>query len=58
MSSWTVNTMEQHRIQKRLLEIGVTIHVTHTVASVGAERVTAACAYTEREHRARLRRAS
>ena len=49
VSSWTEATMEQHRIQKRLIEMGVTIHVTHTVTSVGAERVTAACAYTERE---------
>ena len=49
VSMWTEATMEQHRIQKRLIELGVTIHVTHTVTSVGAERVTAACAYTERE---------
>ncbi len=50
VSMWTEATMEQHRIQKRLIEIGVTIQATHTVTSVGAERVTAACAYTEREH--------
>ena len=49
VSEWTMNTMEQHRVQKRLIEMGVTIHVTHAVTSVGAENVTAACVYTERE---------
>ena len=30
VSEWTVNTMEQHRIQRRLLELGVTVmHVDH-----------------------------
>jgi dimethylamine/trimethylamine dehydrogenase len=48
-SAWTENTMEQHRIQRRLLELGVEIVTTHAVlaASPGVARV--ACAYTERE---------
>jgi dimethylamine/trimethylamine dehydrogenase len=49
VSEWTMNTMEQHRVQKRLIEMGVTIHVTHAVTSVAAEKVTATCVYTERE---------
>jgi dimethylamine/trimethylamine dehydrogenase len=49
-SAWTVNTMEQHRIQRRLLEAGVTPLVSHAVAAVGGDGVRVACAYTEREH--------
>jgi len=49
-SAWTVNTMEQHRIQRRLLEAGVTPLVSHALAAVGGDGVRVACAYTEREH--------
>jgi dimethylamine/trimethylamine dehydrogenase len=50
VSAWTENTMEQHRIQRRLLEAGVEPLVTHAVVSAGAESVRVACAYTDREH--------
>jgi dimethylamine/trimethylamine dehydrogenase len=48
-SAWTINTMEQPRIQRRLLELGVTLELSHTLSgsSVGAARV--ACVYTARE---------
>jgi dimethylamine/trimethylamine dehydrogenase len=49
VSEWTVNTMEQDRIQRRLLELDVDIRTTHTVAGGGAGRVLLGCTYTERE---------
>ena len=49
VSEWTVHTLEQHRIQRRLIELGVKIHVTHVVSSAGASGVTATCVYSDRE---------
>ena len=49
VSEWTVNTMEQHRIQRRLLELGVTVLASHTVASAAGGAVRAACVYTDQE---------
>jgi dimethylamine/trimethylamine dehydrogenase len=46
ISEWTVNTMEQERIHKRLLEAGVTLEPGKTLTSPGR----LACIYTEREH--------
>ncbi len=50
VSGWTENTLEQHRIQRRLLELGVTVVTTHYLASVASGAVTLACTYTDREH--------
>jgi dimethylamine/trimethylamine dehydrogenase len=47
VSEWTVNTMEQHRIQRRLLELGVTVLASHAVASAADGSVRAACVYTD-----------
>jgi dimethylamine/trimethylamine dehydrogenase len=41
--------MEQHRIQRRLLELGVEIHASRAVTATGAGGVTTACVYTEAE---------
>jgi dimethylamine/trimethylamine dehydrogenase len=49
VSEWTVNTMEQHRIQGRLLELGVEILASHTLLAADAQGVRVACAYTDRE---------
>jgi dimethylamine/trimethylamine dehydrogenase len=49
VSDWTQATMEQHRIQKRLLEAGVTAMTTHTLVSAAPGSATVACAYTEQE---------
>ena len=48
-SSWTVATMEQHRIQRRLLELGVTIVALHAVTATAAGEVHASCVFTGRE---------
>jgi len=49
VSDWTQATMEQHRIQKRLLEAGVAAMTTHTLVSAAPGSATVACAYTEQE---------
>ncbi len=49
VSEWTTNTMEQHRIQKRIIELGVGVQVTRNVTSVSADHITTACVYTDRE---------
>ncbi len=47
-SSWMEMTMEQHRVQARLLELGVTIVPHRLVTAVAADHVTLACVYTGR----------
>ncbi len=45
---WTHNTMEQGRIQARLLDSGVDIVAGHSLAAIGDETVEVACVYTGR----------
>ena len=47
-STWTRNTMEQHFIQARLLEIGVAIRTVTGLEAVSEGGVTASCIYTGR----------
>ena len=49
VSSWTAATMEQHRIQRRLLELGVEIVASHAVIGTVVDSVRAVCTFTERE---------
>jgi dimethylamine/trimethylamine dehydrogenase len=49
VSQWTENTMEQHRIQRRLLEMGVTAVTAQTLAGAGADSARISCVYTDRE---------
>jgi dimethylamine/trimethylamine dehydrogenase len=49
VSEWTVNTMEQDRIQRRLLELGVEVVVSQTLVGVAPAAARIACVYTERE---------
>ncbi|WP_324755024.1 FAD-dependent oxidoreductase [Roseovarius sp. Pro17] len=48
VSEWTLNTLEQHRIQARMIELGVNIITAQAVTSVEAKGVTLACAFTGR----------
>lgn len=50
VSHWTHNTLEQTRIQKRLIEMDVTIIPLHNVSKIGPGKVTLNCVYTQREH--------
>jgi dimethylamine/trimethylamine dehydrogenase len=49
VSAWTVNTLEQHRIQKRLMELGVHVVMNHNVVEFDRQRVIIECTYTARE---------
>jgi dimethylamine/trimethylamine dehydrogenase len=49
VSEWTVNTMEQERIQRRLLELDVEVIVSQTLVGASAGAARLACVYTERE---------
>jgi dimethylamine/trimethylamine dehydrogenase len=49
VSHWTHNTLEQARIQKRLIEMGVAILPLHSVTARGAGTVTLDCIYTGRQ---------
>jgi dimethylamine/trimethylamine dehydrogenase len=48
-SSWTVATMEQHRIQARLLELEVEIEASRAVTATTAGGVATACTFTGAE---------
>ena len=48
VATWTHNTLEQHRIQRRLLELNVTIIASHSLLTVTPEGVMACCVYTGR----------
>ena len=47
-SSWMEMTMEQHRVQARLLEVGVAIVPHRLPVAVGAGEIELACVYTGR----------
>jgi dimethylamine/trimethylamine dehydrogenase len=49
VSTWTHNTMEQHRIQARLLNLGAKLITGHTVVATDTNGVVLACVYTDRE---------
>ena len=48
VSHFTHNTLEQERIQKRLLEMEVRIVPLHSVAEIAADHVTVRCNFTDR----------
>ena len=48
VSDWSYNTLEQGFIQKRLIELGIDIHVTRGLTRVGADHVEIACTYSGR----------
>lgn len=49
VSHWTHFTLEQHRIQARLLESGVEIVTGRAVTALGADHAATTCVYTGRE---------
>jgi dimethylamine/trimethylamine dehydrogenase len=49
VSAWTVNTMEQPRIHRRLVEAGVTIMTDSAVLGHDGGTATLVCTYTGRE---------
>jgi dimethylamine/trimethylamine dehydrogenase len=51
VSTWTRNTMEQHFIQKRLLEKGITILSFRAVEVIGRSDAVLACVHSGRQER-------
>lgn len=49
VADWARSTLEQGAIQRRLLELGVTLHPSKAPAAIGAGGATLACAWTGRE---------
>ena len=47
VSDWTINTLEQETIQRRLLEMGVDIHLNRGLVEVAATSVMTNCTYTD-----------
>jgi len=47
VSSWTHHTLEQHAIQKRLLDLGAKIHCGQNVASIDKDTVTLENVYND-----------
>ena len=50
-AAWTYNTMEQWRIQSRLLELGVSLELGQAMEEIGAGGVELSCVYSERARR-------
>jgi dimethylamine/trimethylamine dehydrogenase len=46
VSEWTVNTLEQAAIHKRLVEAGVKVVTSHAVASAGADHIVTECVFS------------
>jgi dimethylamine/trimethylamine dehydrogenase len=48
VSAWTVNTLEQHAIQKRLMDLGVAIATNRNVVEFNGEQAVLRCMYSDR----------
>jgi dimethylamine/trimethylamine dehydrogenase len=46
VSEWSHQTLEQHRIQARLMAMGVKLCLTHNLYEIMADRITAVCGYS------------
>ena len=55
VSHWTHNTLEQFRIQARLLEMGVEIVALHNLAAVGSGVAELSCVLHGQATKSRLR---
>lgn len=47
VSEWTLNTLEQHEIHRRLVEMGVTIELNRGVTAIGKDHVETNCTFTD-----------
>jgi dimethylamine/trimethylamine dehydrogenase len=47
VSEWTMNTLEQHEIHRRLAGMGVTISLNRGVVAIGKDHVVTNCTYTD-----------
>jgi dimethylamine/trimethylamine dehydrogenase len=49
VSAWTANTLEQHAIQKRLLDLGVEVLANRNIVEFGGCELLLECTYTGRQ---------
>ena len=49
VSAYAINTLEQPRIQTRLIELGIDIRCNHILSAVEGELVSIACSFTGRQ---------
>jgi len=49
VSAWTVNTLEQHAIQKRVLELGVEVCTNRNIVDFDGSKIIVECTYTGRQ---------
>jgi dimethylamine/trimethylamine dehydrogenase len=49
VAEWTDNTLEQGTIMRRLLEIGIDIHLSKAPEAIGAQEITLGCTWTGRQ---------
>lgn len=49
VSAWTVNTLEQHAIQTRVLNLGVEVHTNRNIIEFIGSAVVLECTYTGRQ---------
>jgi dimethylamine/trimethylamine dehydrogenase len=49
VSAWTINTLEQHAIQKRILELGIEVLVTRNIVEFDGTRIVLECTFTGRQ---------
>jgi dimethylamine/trimethylamine dehydrogenase len=47
VSEWPLNTLEQHEIHRRLVEMGVTIELNRGVTAIGKDHVETNCTFTD-----------
>ncbi len=47
VSSWTHNTLDQHAIQKQLMDLGVQIVTSHNLTAIRPGAVDVSCVYTD-----------
>jgi len=48
VSTWTTHTEEQHRIQQRILSLGIVVETGTSLASIAEGSVTLECVFTEK----------
>jgi dimethylamine/trimethylamine dehydrogenase len=48
VSPWTHNTLEQHRIQSRIMEMGIPVITSNNISVIDDEEITLSCVYTDK----------
>lgn len=49
VAAWTEQTLEQERIQKRLIELNTTLILSHNIVSMAEDSIVVSCVYTGSE---------